>query len=160
MASDGFSSPGRDEASSGLDADVILPARVEEITRILDGSAEVKVALGEVRFRWPPHYRMNVKLMEGVFPDYNRIIPSNLALEVTMAASELQEAVARVAVLADPGSNNRIDLFLDGDQAVITAEGAYGGARETVPLKDSTDGGQLALSFNAAMCWRQSNRCR
>lgn len=152
VASDGFRLAwSHDEASSGLDADVILPARaVEEITRILDGSAEVKVALGDGQVSLATaHYRMNVKLMEGVFPDYNRIIPSNLALEVTMAASELQEAVARVAVLADPGSNNRIDLFLDGDQAVITAEGAYGGARETVPLKDSTDGGQLALSFNA-----------
>lgn len=152
VASDGFRLAwSHEELSSGLDADVILPARaVEEIIRLLDDSGEVQLALSEGQLSLSTaHYRMNVKLMEGAFPDYNRIIPKALALEVTLAAAELQEAVARVAVLADPGSNNRIDLFLDGDQATITAEGAYGGAREAVEVRDSSDGGQLSLSFNA-----------
>lgn len=152
VASDGFRLAwSHSEENSGLDADVILPARaVEEMTRLLDGASTVQLALSDSQLSLAtPHYRLNVKLMEGTFPDYQRIIPHSMALQVTVAASELQEAVSRVAVLADPGSNNRIDIFLDGDQATITSEGAYGGAREVVGVREVTDGEQLALSFNA-----------
>ena len=152
VASDGFRLAwSHADESSGLSGNIILPARaVDEIGRLLDGSGAAGLALGEgqISIR-TPQYRMNVKLMEGEFPDYNRIIPKALALEVVMASAELQQAVGRVAVLADPGSNNRIDIYLDADSATITSEGAFGGAREAVPLTQSSDGGQLALSFNA-----------
>ncbi len=152
VASDGFRLAWyHSEESSGIDADFILPAKaVEEITRLLDGTGTAALALtdGQLSLK-SGGYRMNVKLMEGNFPDYNRIIPRSMALEVTLRGSELQEAVARVSVLADPGSNNRIDVYLDGNLATITAEGGFGGAREEVTITENKDGGQLALSYNA-----------
>ncbi len=152
VASDGFRLAwSHEDVSSGLDSNMILPARaVDEIGRLLDDSGPVGLALGEGQLSLQnSHYRMNVKLMEGEFPDYNRIIPKAVALEVVMPSGDLQQAVGRVAVLADPGSNNRIDLYLDSDSAVITSEGAFGGARESVSISQSNDGGPLALSFNA-----------
>lgn len=152
VASDGFRLAwSHEELSSGLDTDVIIPARAaEEVIRLLDESGEVSLALSEGQLSLKTRqYRMNVKLMEGVFPDYQRIIPQQFALRVVMPSEELQQAVNRVAVLADPASNNRMDVYLDGDGATFTAEGAYGGAREIVPVKENQDGGQLALSFNA-----------
>ncbi len=152
VASDGFRLAwSHAEESSGLDADVILPARaVEELARLLgeSGTAELALTEGQLSLR-TSQYRMNIKLMEGNFPDYNRIIPKNIALDIQAVASELQQAVSRVAVLSDPGSNNRIDVFLDGDSATITAEGGYGGAKEIVGISQSQGEGQLALSFNA-----------
>ena len=152
VASDGFRLAwSHSEESSGLDSDLIVPAKgVEEITRLLDGGGTAGLALtdGQLSIK-AGGYRMNVKLMEGNFPDYNRIIPKSMALEVVLRGSELQEAVARVAVLADPGSNNRIDVYLDGNTATITAEGGFGGAREEVTITDNKNGGQLAVSFNA-----------
>lgn len=152
VASDGFRLAwSHSDESSGLDASILLPARAaEEIDRLLDGAESVELALddGQLTLR-TPQYRMNVKLMEGTFPDYNRIIPQAMTLSVTVAAEALKQAVTRVAVLADPGSNNRIDIFLADGKATITTEGAYGGAREEISLEESDDGEQLSLSYNA-----------
>src|SRR5690625_4819161 len=152
VASDGFRLAwSHTDTSSGLDASILVPARAaEEIDRLLDGAEDVGLALadGEISLK-TQQYRMNVKLMEGTFPDYQRIIPENMTLNVTVAAEELKQAVTRVAVLADPGSNNRIDIFLADGKATITTEGTYGGAREEISLKDADDGEQLSLSYNA-----------
>ncbi|HLR46461.1 MAG TPA: DNA polymerase III subunit beta [Deinococcales bacterium] len=152
VASDGFRLAwSHADEPSGLDASILVPARAaEEMDRLLDGAATVDLALrdGQISLR-TEQYRMNVKLMEGTFPDYNRIIPAEMTLNVTVASEELKQAVTRVAVLADPGSNNRIDIFLADGTATITTEGAYGGAREEISLKDSDDGEQMSLSYNA-----------
>lgn len=152
IASDGFRLAwSHQDANSGLDADLIIPARAaEEIVRLLDDSGEAGLSLGGGQLSLKTkQYRMNVKLMEGTFPDYQRVIPKQLVLEVTMSSTELQQAVSRVAVLSDAASNNRMDIYLSEDSATFTAEGNFGGAKEVVALKENAAGGQLALSFNA-----------
>lgn len=151
IASDGFRlAYYHSEADSGLSGNLIVPARsIDEIIRILD-EGEVGIVLGEGQFSLSTNgYRLNVKLMEGNFPDYNRVIPKDFPLDIIVSAAKLKEAVARVAVLADPATNNRIDLIIDNGVVNITAQGAYGGAQESVEVEQEGTDSQIALAYNA-----------
>jgi DNA polymerase-3 subunit beta len=138
------------DADSGIQADVIVPARsVDEIIRILD-EGETNLQLGDGQLSLSSGaYRLNVKLMEGTFPDYNRVIPHDFPIDIIVSAAKLQEAVSRVSVLADPATNNRIDLIIDNGVVNITAEGAYGGAQESVEVVQEGNESQIALAYNA-----------
>ena len=52
--------------------------------------------------------------MEGTFPDYERVIPSQFPVSILLDAKALLETVSRVAVMADKTANNRVDLFYQG----------------------------------------------
>jgi DNA polymerase-3 subunit beta len=138
------------DAESGLSANIIVPARsIDEIIRILtDGEVQLELGEGQLSLA-SGAYRLNVKLMDGNFPDYNRVIPRDFPIDITVSSSKLQEAVARVAVLTDPATNNRIDLIIDNGIVNIMAEGAYGGAQESVEVVQEGSENQIALAYNA-----------
>lgn len=138
------------DRTSGLDGEMVLPARsVDELVRILaDGPASLALAEGQLSVANGP-FKLNVKLMEGAFPDYQRVIPSNFPVVITAPASALAEAVARVAVMADRTANNRVDLFISDGVLQITAEGAYGRSQEALEIAQEGSEGQIALAYNA-----------
>ncbi|CAN5652314.1 DNA polymerase III subunit beta [soil metagenome] len=138
------------EDSSGLSGNLVIPARsVDELVKVLSGG-EVALELmdGQLSLR-SGQVKLNVKLMEGDFPDYSRVIPKQFALSLVMAAGALAEAVARVAVMADKTSNNRVDLFLKDGRLQITAEGAYGRSQESLEVVQEGDESQIAVAYNA-----------
>jgi DNA polymerase-3 subunit beta len=135
---------------SGLDGNIVLPARsVDELTRLL-GSHEVKLALaeGQLSLQTGP-YSLNLKLMEGTFPDYERVIPKEFPVSIVLDASELLEGVQRVAVMADKTANNRVDLFIRDGTAQLTAEGAYGRSQEALKVAQQGGESEIALAYNA-----------
>ncbi len=138
-----------DEAS-GLDAEFVLPARsVDELVKLLDGG-EVKLELGEGQLSLATaSYKLNVKLMEGSFPDYEKIIPSQFPVSISLDAKTLSEAVSRVAVMADRTANNRVDFFIKDGSLQITAEGGYGRSQEALEVSQEGDESQIALAYNA-----------
>ena len=151
IASDGFRLAYHDlESSSGLDEQLVLPARsAEELIRVLgEGEVELGVAEGQLMVR-NGGMRLNLKLMEGTFPDYERVIPSEFPVKVTTAAKPLAEAVSRVALMADRTTNNRVDLFVKDGLMQITAEGSYGRSQEAVPVQQEGSEPEIAVAFNA-----------
>lgn len=137
-------------SSSGLSANLVLPARsVEELVRIL-GEGQVRLAVGEGQLMIATaDARLNVKLMEGSFPDYERVIPSSFPLSVTTEAKSLSETVARVALMADRTTNNRVDMFVKDGTMQITAEGTFGRAQEAVTVMQEGSDPEIAVAFNA-----------
>ncbi|MEX2536393.1 MAG: DNA polymerase III subunit beta [Trueperaceae bacterium] len=137
-------------STSGLEANLVLPARsVEELVRILD-EGTVRMAVGEGQLMLAtPSTRLNVKLMEGSFPDYERVIPSSFPLSVTTEAKGLSETVSRVALMADRTTNNRVDMFVKDGTMQITAEGAFGRAQEAVAVRQEGSEPEIAVAFNA-----------
>jgi DNA polymerase-3 subunit beta len=151
VASDGFRLAYFNlDSSSGLDAELVLPARsVEELIRILE-EGTVSLALGEGQLRLATSSaRLNLKLMEGSFPDYERVIPSSFPVSVTTDAKGLSEAVSRVALMADRTTNNRVDIFVKDGVMQITAEGAFGRSQEAVTVLQEGSEPEIAVAFNA-----------
>lgn len=138
-----------DEAS-GLDAEVVIPARsVDEMVRILEGE-ETQLQLSEGQLSVSAGaYRMNVKLMEGAFPDYERVIPSAFPVSISAKAPDLSDAVSRVAVMAEKTANNRVDLFIKDGTLQITAEGPYGRSQEAMEVAQEGTEAEIALAYNA-----------
>ncbi len=151
VATDGFRLAYYDlEASTGLDAELIVPARsVDEIVKLLsDGDVDLEAGEGQLSLR-SDDLRLNVKLMEGTFPDYRRVVPSTFPVAITLGASELRDAVTRVAVMADKTANNRVDLFIKDGTLQITAEGAYGRSQEAIEVQQEGSDAEIALAYNA-----------
>jgi DNA polymerase-3 subunit beta len=137
-------------SSSGLDANIVLPARsVEELVRVLDqGTVSLGLSEGQLMLA-TDSVRMNIKLMDGTFPDYERVIPSSFPVSVTTEARQLSEAVSRVALMADRTTNNRVDLFVKDGVVQITAEGAFGRSQEAVPVRQEGTDPEIVAAFNA-----------
>lgn len=138
------------EVPSGLEGDMVIPARsVDELTKLL-GDGEVKLTLGDAQLSLATERtRVNVKLMEGNFPDYGRVIPSTFPVSINLNAQHLTETVSRVALMADKTSNNRVDLFIKEGSLQITAEGSYGRSQEALEVMQEGDDPEMVLAYNA-----------
>lgn len=151
VATDGFRLAYYDlDVGSGLEGNVIVPARsVDELTRILaEGDAELALSEGQLSVGTGA-FSLNLKLMDGTFPDYERIIPKAFPVSITLQAPMLAEAVSRVALMADKTANNRVDLFVKDGVLQITAEGTFGRSQESLDvLQEGTDP-EIALAYNA-----------
>lgn len=136
--------------ATGLTGAVVLPSRsVDELIKLL-GDDEVELELTDTQLTVKTgRFRLNLKLMEGSFPDYQRVIPSQFDLHLTLDAKGLAEAVSRVALLADKSTNNRVDFFINQGALQITAEGTYGRSRETLTVVHEGPELQMALAYNA-----------
>ena len=151
VATDGFRLASyHGDLTTGLDADLLVPARsVDELTKLLDaGTASLALGSGQLTVANGP-YTINVKLMEGTFPDYERVIPSQFPVSVTLRAQALAEAVTRVAVMADKSANHRVDMYVKDGVLQITAEGSYGRAQEAIEVVQEGTESEIALAYNA-----------
>lgn len=150
VASDGYRVALKDFPATGDGRNLIIPARsVDELIRVLkDGEARFTYGDGMLSVT-TDRIRMNLKLLDGDFPDYERVIPKDIKLQVTLSATKLKESVGRVAVLADKNANNRIEFMISDGQLRLAAEGDYGRAQDTLDV--SQVGGEPAMSvaFNA-----------
>ncbi len=138
------------ETSSGLDADLVIPARsVDELTKVLTGEETALELRNSQLSLSSGSFKLNLKLMEGTFPDYERVIPSTFPVTVTLDAKALEGAVSRVAVVADKTTNNRVDLFIKDGSLQITAEGGYGRSQEALEVAQEGSESEIALAYNA-----------
>lgn len=82
--------------------EVIVPRKtVLEIQRLLgdtDEPVQIDVALGQIRFRFG-EVELISKLVEGKFPDFNRVIPTNYTRHFMIAREALQGSLQRAAIL-------------------------------------------------------------
>lgn len=82
---------------------IIVPRRtVAELTKSLQDTGEVSLSIAKnyltLTFN---NLSMKVKLIEGRFPEYQRVIPTNLPFLLAVDKTALQTALARVAILAN-----------------------------------------------------------
>lgn len=140
---------------------VVVPARsVDEMVRVLKGMGEGEVALAlgpgvlglatsgsqGAAATGKGQLRMAVRLMEGEFPDYERVIPKEFPLKAAFEVEVFREALRRVSVLSDR-QNHRVDLLFEEGRVLLSAEGDYGKGQEEVPVH--LEGLPLAVAYNA-----------
>ncbi len=135
---------------TGLQGDIVIPARsVEELTRVL-GEEEVLLELSDSQLSVQTgYYTLNIKLMEGQFPDYEKVIPSKFLVSITLDSKTFLETVSRVAVMADKTTNNRIDMLVKDGSIQINAEGSYGRSQEILEVSQEGTEPQIALAYNS-----------
>ncbi|NYT37795.1 DNA polymerase III subunit beta [Allopusillimonas soli] len=104
VATDGHRLAHNGTAVEGIESkhDVIVPRKtVLEMQRLLEDSEDpvtIDVAPGQIRFRFGD-VELVSKLVEGKFPDFTRVIPSNYTRHFSIDREVLQGALHRAAIL-------------------------------------------------------------
>ncbi len=101
--------------------EVILPRKtVLELGKLLeDIEAEVTIDVlaNQVRFRFS-NIELVSKVVDGKFPDYNRVIPSGHSKQLDLSRTELLQALQRAAILSNEKFRG-VRLVLGSDQLKI-----------------------------------------
>lgn len=129
----------------------ILPRKgVVELSRLLDDcSEEVTVSLGSNHVRAiTEFYTFTSKLVDGKFPDYERVLPKNGNKTVIGERAELKQAFARTAILSNEKYRG-VRLLLSDGQLTITANNPEQEEAEEHVTVDYA-GDSLEIGFNVS----------
>ncbi len=138
--------PAGAEAASG----VIVPRKtVGELRKLLeDDDAEISVSVSETKIRFAtPALTLTSKVIDGSFPDYTRVIPTQNTRRLEVDASEFASAVDRVSTVSSERSR-AVKLKLDQDRLVLSVNAPDSGAAEE-ELAVAYDDEPLEIGFNA-----------
>src|SRR5438874_8650612 len=129
--------------------EVILPRKtVLELGKLLeDSEAEVPIDVlaNQVRFRFS-NIELVSKVVDGKFPDYNRVIPSGHSKQLDLSRTELLQALQRAAILSNEKFRG-VRLVLGSDQLKIICTNSEQEEAEE-ELEISYKGEPLDVGFN------------
>jgi DNA polymerase-3 subunit beta len=143
----------------GLSATALVPARtLAETAKALTGGAEVTLALatgsagdGMIGFEGGPAgslRRTTSRLLEGEFPKYRSLLPSESSATAEVPTLQLVEAVKRVALVAARNAPVRLGFSADG---LVLEAGGADDAQASERLECGWEGGEpLQIAFNPA----------
>ncbi len=139
----------RPEGAQGM-PDIIVPRKcIAELRKLLDeveGSVEVSLSASKIRFTLG-HAVLTSKLIDGTFPDYNRVIPTGNDKILRINPKSFAQGVDRVATIASE-KTRAVKMALDRDRITLSVTSPENGtAAEDVPGEYTAIG--FEIGFNA-----------
>lgn len=129
---------------------IILPRKaVNELFRLLEGvDTMVDVALSAYKARFViGELILTTKLIDGTFPDYDRVIPADNTIRIDVDCDSFREAVDRVSTISQEKSR-AVKLVFDADKLTMsTVSPEQGSAFEEMEIE--YDGDAIEIGFNA-----------
>ncbi|MGP1366232.1 MAG: DNA polymerase III subunit beta [Schwartzia sp. (in: firmicutes)] len=131
----------------------IIPAKVlEELRQMMTSEIPTEVTVActysEISFAFD-HIYLKARLIEGQFPDYRRVIPTDFSTRVTLSTADFLAAISRVSLIARASDYKVIKLHFSGGQVHMTSNNPeIGQAEERVAA--TIDGPDVSIAFNAA----------
>ncbi len=140
-------------------ASAIVPSRaMNELLRIVgneEGEVVVTLSGNQIQFQVDDAAGSKTtlisRLIDGQFPNYERVIPAQATKTLTVERAPLAAAVKRASIVArDSASRVVLRTTEDGDKLTITAEsGSVGNAYEEVEVARTGDDTPVEIAFNA-----------
>lgn len=130
----------------------VLPVRaLMELTRVLEPSMKTVVVefdkdKQQVVFN-AEDLQMSSRLIAGEFPPYNKVIPTEKKITVTLDREMLIEAVKRASLFARD-SANVVKLLVNEGGVVVTAQSDQVGGSQS-SLEAEVEGEEVKIAFNA-----------
>lgn len=129
---------------------VILPRKaVLELRRLLDEAGEdirIEVSDKMIRFNFD-RVTLTTKVIDGTFPDYERVIPQNNDKTLELDPKSFTKAVDRVSTVAAE-KTRAVKLSVNDSTMTLSANNDNGSAVEEIEVDYSTDL-PLEIGFNA-----------
>ncbi|MBI2405929.1 DNA polymerase III subunit beta [Candidatus Microgenomates bacterium] len=138
------------KTSTSLSTKILIPARIiAEIPKIFTNTKVISLALQEEENQvlfGSDDVVVAVKLLEGEFPDFEKIIPSSWSTTVLLEKEELQRALRLSSIFA---KDFIVKFQFNARECTLTSEDAQTGT-QTTALSGKVEGEEISISFN----WR------
>lgn len=133
-----------------VSADVIIPAKsFNELQSLLEGQdrVDIKLSANQAVFDLG-HTTFYSRLLEGNYPETDRLIPTESTTELTMDAGALLGAINRASLLSHESRNNVVQLTLKAGVATLKGTSQEVGQVQEELVTKSVAGEDLEISFN------------
>ena len=137
------------EGAEGIPGVIVPRKTVGELRKLIEGSEDsVEIGLSETRVRFNfGRSELTSKLIDGTFPDYERVIPTGNDKLMEVDCRSFREAVDRVSTISTEKSR-AIKLSMNDGALTLSANSPdAGSAQEDIPV--SYDGPKLEIGFNS-----------
>ena len=137
------------EGAAGMPGIIVPRKTVIELRKLVDeGDAEVQIALGDSKIRCAVgDAQLTSKLIDGTFPDYDRVIPANNDKILEVDCKSFAEAVDRVSTISSERSR-AVKLAIDRGSLVVSATSPENGtAIEELEVRYQSS--PLEIGFNS-----------
>jgi DNA polymerase III subunit beta len=136
------------EGAAGMPGVIVPRKTVAELRKLLDETEqEVQVSLSETKIRFAfAEATLTSKLIDGTFPDYDRVIPTNNDKVLEVNRKDFAEAVDRVATISD--KSRAVKLSLDKNNLTLSATSPENGtATEEIEVRYGQQ--PIEIGFNS-----------
>lgn len=137
------------DGASGMPGVIVPRKTINELVKLIEECGQdVSISLSDSKIKFVCGSAMLVsKLIDGTFPDYDRVIPTGNDKIMEVEGKAFAQAIDRVSVISSEKSRG-IKLHLDESSINLSATGAeQGSADETLEVKYSAD--SVEMGFNS-----------
>ncbi|HEV2435477.1 MAG TPA: DNA polymerase III subunit beta [Verrucomicrobiae bacterium] len=141
------------EISEKSQGEFIIPAKaVNELNRLLQEKGDVEIKFGEnqAAFKLKDDQGFSIlvltKLIEGNYPNYRQVIPSETKERVPLAREEFLHALRRAEIMTSEKANSVKLTFSKNSLAITANSPEVGEARESLAV--NYKGKEIAIAFN------------
>jgi len=129
---------------------LILPRKgVIELTRLLGDDGEVALTFSQNHIRASvTEYTFTSKLVDGKFPDYNRVLPKGGNKVLVGTSLELRQAFTRASILSNEKYRGVRVLLSNGELKILANNPEQEEAEEVVGVE--YEGDSLEIGFNVS----------
>lgn len=137
------------EGAAGMPGIIVPRKTVLEVVKLLDGDdGEVAISLSAAKIRFTiGHLVLTSKLIDGTFPDYERVIPRSHDKVLIADTKSFADAVDRVSTISQEKSRAVKLALSDGRMTLVVNNPDSGSAEEEIPV--DYDKEPLEIGFNA-----------
>jgi len=129
--------------------ELILPRKtVLELSRLLADSDDpllIELSSNQIRFKFG-HINLGSKLIDGKFPDYERVIPATLKNVVALNRAALLQSMVRAAILTNEKFRGVRLVLSAGSMKIMAANAEQEEAQEEIEIDYSGDA--IDVGFN------------
>jgi DNA polymerase-3 subunit beta len=127
---------------------VVVPEKtIREVQRLVTGEGEIEIVVGEAQVLFVMSgTRLTSTLIEGDFPDYNRVIPKRHNKQLVVRTMEFAAAVRRAAAVTSKKYHSIKVKLLPGLMVFGSVTPEIG--EETEEMAADYDGDELEVAFN------------
>jgi DNA polymerase III subunit beta len=135
------------------EGDFIVPTKaINELSRLLQPSGEVSIRYTDNQVAYTlkaenaPTVLIISKLVEGSYPNYRQVIPTEFKERVTVVREELLQALRRAEIMTSDKSNSVKLAFTKNNLAITANTPEVGEGRESLAI--NYKGIDVAIAFN------------
>jgi len=137
------------EGAKGMPGVIVPRKAVNEVRKLIDDvDDDIEIGLSDTKMRFSfGHIRLTTKLIDGTFPDYERVIPQGNDKRLTVDCRSFKDAVDRVATISTEKSR-AVKLALEPGTLTLSASSPDAGMA-TEEVEVGYEAGAMEIGFNS-----------